>query len=249
MPKSRARAGGRPACAVGGDHPGGPTMGTIWRAARGGDLCPIRTSAPRLPGPARSHQFAPSSRRGTAFSRVTSPQGRARSPAPTALPAPRSPSDGQVHRDNTQRRDSALGGHPPSAVCDEPNVLVDPIRHVLVDPIRRSCGLTSRSGAGRPRRCQSSPARCEQCSVAEAGRGAGEEIRASDRFLSAERPKYAPGVIVYQRVQVVGSVALFAFRSAASVWRWARQPLRRAAAQILDVNVQRVGCPLQSGER
>ena len=44
------------------------------------DLCPIRTSAPRLPGPARSHQFAPSPRRGTAFSRVTSPQGRARSP-------------------------------------------------------------------------------------------------------------------------------------------------------------------------
>ena len=80
MPKSRARAGGRPACAVGGDHPVGPTMGTIWRAARGGDLCPIRTSAARLPGPARSHQFAPSPRRGTAFSRVTSPQGRARSP-------------------------------------------------------------------------------------------------------------------------------------------------------------------------
>ena len=60
VPKSRARAGGRPACAVEGDHPVGPTMGTIWRAARGGDLCPIRTSAPRLPGPARSHQFAPS---------------------------------------------------------------------------------------------------------------------------------------------------------------------------------------------
>jgi len=91
VPKSRARAGGRPACAVEGDHPVGPTMGTIWRAARGGDLCPIRTSASRIPGPARSHQFAPSPRRGAAFFRVTSPQGRARSPAPTALPAPRSP--------------------------------------------------------------------------------------------------------------------------------------------------------------
>ena len=128
VPKSRARAGERPACAVEGDHPVGPTMGTIWRAARGGDLCPIRTSASRIPGPVRSHKFAPSPRRGAAFFRVTSPQGRARSPAPTALPAPRSPVGGQVHRDNTQRRDSALGGHPPSAVCDEPNVLVDPIR-------------------------------------------------------------------------------------------------------------------------
>jgi hypothetical protein len=50
---------------------------------------------------------------------------------------PDHPSDGQVHRNNTQRRDSALGGHPPSAVCDEPNV-VDPIRHVLVDPMGRA---------------------------------------------------------------------------------------------------------------
>ena len=91
VPKSRARAGGRPACAVEGDHPVGPTMGTIWRAARGGDLCPIRTSAPRLPGPARSHQFAPSPRRGTAFSRVTSPQGRARSPGADRATSARSP--------------------------------------------------------------------------------------------------------------------------------------------------------------
>ena len=129
VPKSRARAGERPACAVEGDHPVGPTMGTIWRAARGGDLCPIRTSASRIPGPARSHKFAPSPRRGAAFFRVTSPQGRA--PDHRRRPRyrrPDHPSDGQVHRDNTQRRDSALGGHPPSAVCDEPNVLVDPIR-------------------------------------------------------------------------------------------------------------------------
>jgi hypothetical protein len=85
---------------------------------------------------------------------------------------------------------------------------------------------TSRGGAGRPRRCQSSPARCEQRSVAEAGRGAGEEIRAGDHLLSAERPEYAPGVVVYQRVQVVGSVALFAFSVRGVCMALGASPLR-----------------------
>jgi hypothetical protein len=91
---------------------------------------------------------------------------------------------------------------------------------------------TSRGGAGRPRRCQSSPARCEQCSVAEAGRGAGEEIRAGDHLLSAERPEYAPGVVVYQRVQVVGSVALFAF-SVRGVCMALGAPVQRSAFNVL----------------
>ena len=75
-------------------------------------------------------------------------------------------------------------------------------------------------------------------------------IRASDHLLSAERPEYAPGVVVYQRVRVVGSVALFAFSVCGICMALgAPGPSVRAAAQLLDVNVQRVGCPLRGGER